>query len=126
MRSKYSSKQEKSCLPIMSGSGEIILETGFVGTIGSSGSSKSFNENQNYLSWKTDLLVYNGEPLKKVFSDLKRVHNISVVTDDADILNETISTTFDKLPQDTIIRIICTTFNFRYQKDGDNYRLSRK
>jgi ferric-dicitrate binding protein FerR (iron transport regulator) len=108
------------------GSHKIILEPGYVGKISSASASKSVNENQNYLSWKTDLLVYNGEILGNVFSDLKKVHNINVVADDPAILTETISTTFDKLPQDTIISIICTTFNLRYQKEGQLYHLSRK
>jgi ferric-dicitrate binding protein FerR (iron transport regulator) len=105
---------------------EMILEPGYIGTIGSSGASKTLNADKNYMSWNTNLLVYEGETLKKVFDDLKRVHNIYIASDDPVILNEKISTTFDKMPQDTIIRIICTTFNLGYQKDGNNYHLSRK
>ncbi len=116
----------KVLLSDISGSSRVELEPGYIGTIGSNGAKKSVNENQNYLSWRTRLLVYTGERLSTVFADLKRVHNIDVIADDPDILNETISTTFDKLPQDTVISIICTTFNFRFNKEGQTYHLSRK
>ena len=107
------------------GAEEIYLEPGYVGTLGSGTPSKSINGNLNYLSWKTDTLVYDGQKLDVVFADLKRVHNIEVVTDNPQILNESITTVFDKQPQDTIIRIICTTFNFSYTKDGSVYHLSK-
>jgi ferric-dicitrate binding protein FerR (iron transport regulator) len=116
----------KVMLSDVSGSRNIIIEPGYVGTVNSSGAVKTLNENRNYLSWKTDLLIYEGEKLDQVFSDLGRVHNINVVTDDEDILGETITATFDRQPQDTIIRIICTTFNLSFEKDGAYYRLSKK
>jgi transmembrane sensor len=108
-----------------SGEGEIILEPGFIGTINRSGASKKLNDDRNYLSWNTGLLVYKGESLKKVFDDLKRVHNIDIIADDPEILNKTWSTTIVKSSQDTIIQIICTSFNLSYQKEGNNYHLSR-
>jgi transmembrane sensor len=107
------------------GEQEIYLEPGYVGTMGPGTPSKSLNGNMNYLSWKTDTLVYDGQKLDVVFADLKRVHNIEVVTENPQILSESITTVFDKLPQDTIIRIICTTFNFSYTKDGSVYHLSK-
>jgi hypothetical protein len=30
------------------------------------------------------------------------------------------------VPQETIIRLICTSFNLSYTKDGDVYHLSKK
>ena len=43
-----------------------------------------------------------------------------------EILNEEISTTFYKQPQDSIIRVICATFNFGYRKEGLVYHLSKR
>jgi len=105
---------------------EVEIDPGYIGKAGSGGISKSLNNDQNYLSWNTDLLVYKDELLSKVFTDLKRVHNINVVADDPSILNLTIYTTFDKSPQDTIIKIICTSFNLSYRKEGQFYHLSKK
>jgi transmembrane sensor len=109
-----------------SGKRNMVLEPGYIGTIDSGNSTKTLNMDKNYLSWNTDLLVYDGQKLGVVFSDLKKVHNINVIADDPEILNETIAITFDNLPQDTIIRLICTTFNLNYRKDGQYYHLSKK
>ncbi|MBA4321759.1 MAG: hypothetical protein C0408_02970 [Odoribacter sp.] len=108
------------------GTKNLILEPGFIGTMDSQSSSKAVNENPNYLSWNTDLLVYDGKTLDIVFSDLKKTYNIDIVADDPEILNETITTVFDNQPKETIIRIICTTFNLGYKKEGSVYHLSKR
>jgi transmembrane sensor len=109
-----------------SGKQNLVLEPGFIGTMDSYRSTKVSNYDPNYLSWNTDLLVYNGKTLDVVLKDLKKVFNIDAVADDPLILKESITSTFDNQPQDTIIRIICTTFNLSYSKDGSVYHLSRK
>jgi ferric-dicitrate binding protein FerR (iron transport regulator) len=110
----------------LSGIHNLVLEPGFIGIMDSKASIKTVNENPNYLSWNTDLLVYDGKTLDVVFTDLKKVFDIDVVADDPEILNESITTTFDSQPQETIIRIICTTFNLSYKKEGSFYHLSKR
>jgi hypothetical protein len=61
-----------------------------------------------------------------VFTDLKKVYDIDVKVDDPDLLNLTLTATYDKEPQDTIIRLICTTFNLSFTGDGSVYHLSKK
>lgn len=104
---------------------ELILIPGRVGTVGNGRSESSVNENGNYTAWRTDLLVYEGQKLDVVFSDLKRVHDIEIIADDQRLLNESLHGVFDKLPQDTIIQIICTTFNLNYRKEDGIYHLTR-
>ena len=119
-------KTGKVMLSDNSGSQNIVLEPGYIGTLDSKMTNKMLNMNPNYLSWKTDLLVYELQSLDIVFSDLKRVYNIDIVADDPGILNETLTATYDKEPQDTIIRLICATFNLSYKKEGSFYHLSKK
>jgi ferric-dicitrate binding protein FerR (iron transport regulator) len=119
-------KTGKVMLSDNSGGQNIVLEPGYIGTLASGMAGKALNENPNYLSWNTNLLEYEGQSLDKVFADLKRVYNIKIVVDDPEILNKTLTAIFDKQPQDTIIRIICTTFNLSYEKEGYNYHLSKK
>jgi transmembrane sensor len=104
----------------------LILEPGYIGTMDKETSGKMVNEDPNYLSWNTDLLFYEGKKLSVVFSDLKKVFDIDVVADNPAILDELITTTFEKEPQDTIIRIICSTFNLSYRKEGTVYHLSKR
>jgi transmembrane sensor len=109
-----------------SGRQNLILEPGFIGTMNSNSSSKVVNEDQNYLSWNTELLVFEKKPLSVVFNDLKKVFGIDIVTSDPDILNLPLTATFEKEPQDTIIHVICSTFTGVYKKEGSVYRLSKK
>lgn len=118
-------KKGKVMLTGSSGDQSIVLEPGYIGKAGSGNPVKSLNENRNYLSWKTDTLVYNGQTLDVVFADLKRVFNINISADDPSIDKMSLSTTFFNLPHDTIIQLICNTFSLNYTKEGDVYRLSR-
>jgi ferric-dicitrate binding protein FerR (iron transport regulator) len=109
-----------------SGSQSIQLDPGFVGTVNSKASAKALNSNPNYLSWKTGYLDYSGQKLSVVFNDLKRVYNMDIVADDPNILENPWHSPIDNLSQETIIRLICTSFNLSYTKDGTVYHLSKR
>ena len=119
-------KTGKVMLADSSGSQNIVLDPGYIGTLDSKHSEKKLNTDPNYMSWNTGKLVYNRQKLGVVFRDLKRTYNIDIVTSDPDILNLPIDATFNKEPHETIIRIICTTFNLSYKKDGNIYHLAKK
>jgi ferric-dicitrate binding protein FerR (iron transport regulator) len=84
------------------------------------------NTDKNYLSWNTGLLVYNGETLDVVFKDLKRVYNMDIVADDKSILENRWTSPIDNQNQETIIRLICVSFNLSYTQDGSVYHLVKK
>lgn len=109
-----------------SGSQNITLEPGYIGTIDSTVTAKTLNSDPNYMAWNTGRLVYDGQKLGIVFKDLKKVYDMNIIADDPDILNETWTSPIDNQSQDTIIRLICTSFNLSYTKDGDIYHLSKK
>jgi transmembrane sensor len=109
-----------------SGLQSIQLDPGFVGTMNSKTSAKTINSNPNYLSWKTGSLVYSGQKLSVVFNDLKRVYNMEIVADDPLILENPWSSPIVNSSEETIINIICRSFNLGYTKDGNVYHLSKK
>jgi transmembrane sensor len=119
-------KTGKVMLSNNSGSKSMALEPGYVGTIDDEITGKELNNNPNYLSWKTGLLVYNGQKLDVVFSDLKRVYNMDIEADDPSILENRWTSPIDNQPQETIIRLICASFNLSYTKDGSIYHLVKK
>lgn len=109
------------------GEKNLTLDPGYVGTIDHGNAGKKPNEDPNYLSWNTGLLVYDGQTLDVVFRDLKRVYNMDIVADNPEILKNTWTTpTIDNLPEDIIIRLICTSFNLSYTKDGNVYHLTEE
>ena len=119
-------KTGKVMLSDNSGSQSMLLDPGFIGTMNLKDSGKKENKNPNYLSWNTGLLVYNGQKLNVVFNDLKRVYDMDIVADDPTILENTWTSPIDNQKQDTIIRLICASFNLSYTKDGSVYHLSKR
>lgn len=108
------------------GSRSLNLDPGFIGKMNSEISEKIINEDPNYMSWNTGLLKYNGQKLDIVFADLKRVYNMNIVADDSLILDNMWTSPINNQQEETIIRLICTSFNLNYTKDGSVYHLSQK
>ena len=119
-------KTGKVLLSDNSGLRSLELDPEFVGRFDLSSSLKEVNKNPNYLAWKTEKLFYNGQKLDVVFNDLKRVYNMDIVADDAVINDNVWTSPIDTQSQDTIIRLICTSFNLSYTKDGTIYHLRKK
>jgi transmembrane sensor len=109
-----------------SGSRSITLDPGFVGTIDSNLPEKRLNDNINYMAWKDRRLVYNGQKLDIVFRDLKKVYNMNIVAEDVNILENSWTSPIDNQSPDTIIQLICVSFNLGYSKDGNVYHLVKK
>jgi transmembrane sensor len=107
-------------------SNSIELDPGYIGKIDADKSKKAVNNDPNYLSWNTGLLVYNGQKLDVVFKDLKRVYNMDIVADDRSILENRWTSPIDNQSQETIIRLICVSFNLSYTQDGSVYHLGKK
>jgi len=110
------------------GINNLILDSGFIGKMDSKLSEKSVNSDPNYLAWKTGQLIYDGQTLGVVFRDLKKVYNMDIVADDPGILENTWTTNgpVDNQQQETIIRLICISFNLSYTKEGNIYHITDK
>lgn len=108
------------------GARDLTLEPGYIGTMDLNHAEKNLNRDPNYMSWNTGKLDYDGQSLDVVFRDLKRVYNMDIKTDDQSILSNKWTSPIDIQSRDTIIRLICTSFNLSYIKDGNVYLLSKK
>jgi len=71
------------------------------------------------------MLSYDGECLEVVFEDLKRAYNIEVRVADPEINDFRLTSPFEQQSQDTIIKLICTTFGLRSVREGNTYILFR-
>lgn len=107
------------------GSSSLTLEPEYVGKVSGENATSELNTNINYLAWHTEMLSYDGERLEVVFNDLKRAYNIEIKVADPEINDFRLTSPFEQQPQDTIIKLICTTFNLRAAREGDTYILSR-
>jgi ferric-dicitrate binding protein FerR (iron transport regulator) len=109
-----------------SGSQSVQLDPGYVGIVNSKTADRTLNYNPNYISWKTGYLEYSGQKLSVVFNDLKRVYNMDIVADDPAILENPWHSPIDNSSEETIINLICLSFNLSCTKDGNVYHLSKK
>lgn len=108
------------------GSRSLTLEPGYIGKLSDSKSDSGLNTNENYLSWTTGTLNFDGERLVVVFRDLKRSFNINIIASDSSINDFRLTSLFENQPHDTIVQVICTTFNLHSVKEGETYTLSRR
>jgi len=108
------------------GSRSLTLEPGYIGKLSGSKSDSGLNTNENYLSWTTGILNFDGERLEVVFMDLKRSFNINIIASDPSINDFRLTSLFENQPHDTIVQVICTTFNLHSVKEGETYTLSRR
>jgi ferric-dicitrate binding protein FerR (iron transport regulator) len=105
------------------GSESLMIEPGYVGRVSGTSSSREVNTDVNYLAWNTDILTYDGERLGVIFADLKRTFNIDIVAGDPAINDYRLTSRFDSQPHDTIIKVICTTFNLHSVVEDGTYSL---
>ena len=113
----------KVMLTSSDGSRSLTLEPGYVGKLSDEAAVHELNTNANYLSWNTGMLTYDGERLESVFAGLKKTYNIDITVADPSINDLRLTSMFDNQPQDTIIQVICTTFNLRSVREGNSYSL---
>ncbi|TNF39214.1 MAG: DUF4974 domain-containing protein [Bacteroidetes bacterium] len=107
------------------GSQSLTLEPEDVGKVSVTNASQARNTNVNYMAWHTDMLVYDGERLGVVFEDLKRAYDIEIKVADPEINDFRLTSPFEQQPHDTIVKLICTTFNLRSVREGETYILFR-
>ncbi|OFY68941.1 MAG: hypothetical protein A2V46_11225 [Bacteroidetes bacterium RBG_19FT_COMBO_42_7] len=110
------------------GTRSLTLDPGYIGTMNSGSSDKFLNNDPNYMAWNNGVLIYDGQTLDVVIRDLKKVYNMDIIADDPGILENTWTTNgpVDNAPRETIIRLICASFNLSYTKDGNVYHLAEK
>jgi len=113
----------KVLLTSADGTQSVTLDPEYVGKVSTEGSSQALNTNENYLSWHTDMLVFDGERLEEVFEDLRRTFNIAITAGEPSINDYRLTSPFERQPHDTIIKLICTTFNLRSVGGEGTYTL---
>ncbi len=121
-------KTGKVIVSDIEGTRSLTLDPGYIGTMNSGSSERWLNDDQNYMAWNNGVLIYDRQTLDVVFRDLKKVYDMDIVADDPGILENTWSTNgpVDNEPLETIIRLICGSFNLSYTKDGNVYHLAEK
>ncbi len=99
----------------------IILTAGETGVYEKSTKllSKASSEDENFLAWKTDILVFDNERLDIVIRDLNRKFHANIEMDIKDASNCYINATYEGKSLESIIKIIEKTLGLSTKRTGD-------
>ncbi|WP_282124898.1 FecR family protein [Marinifilum flexuosum] len=103
----------------------VILEKGDFAILKESLLSKSLMNDDNYLSWKTQKMVFRSMELKEVAKVIERTYHVQIQFESNEIEKEQISTTFDQESLSHVLSNICMTFNLTYEKKGQTIILKK-
>jgi transmembrane sensor len=86
--------------------------------------SKSSNDDENYLSWKTKIFVFNDVPMSKIVRDLNKVYHSSIQITNQNISNCRITATFDNQSLESILNVLKSTINITIKNRGTQIEIS--
>ena len=105
---------------------KIILNKNDIGIVSNQLSEKKINTNKNYLAWKTKKFVFEGEKLKNVIKTVNKAYNANLIIDGDSLNNLKFNSTFDNLPLDSVLDILCTSYSLKYTKQNKSIILTTK
>lgn len=87
---------------------------------------KTTNQDPNFLSWKTRILVFKSSKLKTVFENLRKAYHVEIKVNDPLIEELLLTAQFNDYSLEFIFDIIENTFNIDIQENSGNYLVNRK
>jgi ferric-dicitrate binding protein FerR (iron transport regulator) len=103
----------------------VILEKGDFAVLKENSLNKTLMNDDNYLSWKTQKMVFRSMPLKDVAKVIERTYRVKVEFESQDIANEEITTTFNQDPLNRVLNNICMSTNLTYEKKGQTITIKK-
>ena len=75
---------------------------------------------RNYLSWKTNELVFVNTPMKKVIPDLEEYYGVNINIEDGSLKEERLTTRFNDKPLNEALKVIELIFDVNAEKKKNN------
>ena len=105
---------------------KFILNKNDIGIVSNQLNEKKINTNKNYLAWKTKKFVFEGEKLQNVIKTVNKAYNVNLIIDGDSLNNLKFNSTFDNLPLDSVLDILCTSYSLQYTKQNKSIILTTK
>lgn len=99
--------------------GKIIVDPGNVGLLLENKISKQKNNNPNILAWKTKNIVFTEDKLSHVIYTLNKIYHVDIKYNNDEILDYRLTTTFKDQNIESVIEVICVTFNLKVEYEND-------
>ena len=77
------------------------------------------NADVNFLSWKTQKMVFAGNDLKSVIDLLNKTYGVNIIISTTVSPTCAVTATFDQQALDAVLHVLETTLNLTIQKEGD-------
>lgn len=91
----------------------ILINPGDVGVLNEDNLIKEKNNNQNIIAWKTKEIIFKEESLENVIKTLNNIYKTNIKCENQDILKLRYTSTFRNQNIDSILNVICLTFNLK-------------
>ena len=102
---------------------KILIKPGDVGLITNKNLSKILNKDLNRISWKTKEIIFHEDNLSNVIQTLNKVYNTNISCIDQNILDLPYTVTFRDQEIDSILNVICMTFDLKIDYTNDQINL---
>jgi transmembrane sensor len=86
--------------------------------------SKSSNDNENFLSWKTKIFIFNDDPMNEIIRSLNKVYHANIKLSNKSISNCRITATFDNQSLESILNVLKSTVNLTIRNNGSEIEIS--
>jgi len=86
--------------------------------------SKSSNDNENFLSWKTKIFIFNDDPMSEIMQALNKVYHANITLTNNNISNCRITATFDNQSLESILNVLKSTVNLTIRYKGSEIEIS--
>ena len=96
----------------------ILLKKGDFGVASENFLKKAAQNDENYLSWKTQLMVFKAMSLHNVAKVINRTYQVNIQFSDSAIQKLPITTKFKQTPLDEVLESLCLPHNLCYEKSG--------
>jgi ferric-dicitrate binding protein FerR (iron transport regulator) len=106
----------------------VILEPGEKASLSVSRNTiiKSFNPDENYMSWKTRRINFSNQPLETVVATLNNVYHSNITVKPGNLQNCRLTATFDHQSLEAVLHVLTTTLELTARNNGSGIELSGK
>lgn len=113
---------QSGTVSVKAGDARVVLNAGEIGIYdkASGALSKQTNEDQNYMAWKTDVLIFEQTTLERVVFDLNRKFHARISISNPELNTCELTATYEGKSLEAILKIIEKTLNIKaVQKDEE-------
>ncbi|WP_160143725.1 FecR family protein [Chryseolinea soli] len=87
-------------------------------------SKETFSDVDHYTSWREGKLIFEDAPVADVISSLQRYYNIEINLSSETLKACRVTATFDPMPLEKVMYLLCFTLNAEYTHAGKKYSIS--